>query len=180
MNQYRQLFASFFKIGAFTIGGGYAMIPLIQKEVVTQKKWIDADEFIALLSLAQSAPGPIAVNTAIFVGYKVRGIKGALTTTLGAILPSLIIIILIAAVFTQIHQQPAVERIFKGIRPAVVALILVSVIQMAKKSNIGLKNSWIPIGVVLVVVWANLSPVLAIIGAILAGIGYGLYKNKSV
>lgn len=75
MNQYRQLFASFFKIGAFTIGGGYAMIPLIQKEVVTQKKWIDADEFIALLSLAQSAPGPIAVNTAIFVGYKVRGIN---------------------------------------------------------------------------------------------------------
>ena len=95
------MFISFFKIGAFTLGGGYAMIALIQKEVVDNKKWVDKEEFVDMLALAQSSPGPLAVNTSVFVGYKTAGIKGSIATTLGTVMPSFIIILLVA-IFLQV------------------------------------------------------------------------------
>lgn len=123
MNIYLESFGIFFKIGAFTIGGGYAMVPLIENEIVTKRKWIAQEDFIDLLAISQSAPGILAVNISIFIGYKLRGIRGSIVTALGTILPSFIIILAIALFFHSFKDNPIVERIFKGIRPAVVALI---------------------------------------------------------
>ena len=116
---YLKAFASFFKIGLFTIGGGYAMVPLIEEEVVNKKKWISQEEFIDLLAISQSVPGVFAVNFSIFIGYKLRRFPGALALALGTILPSFFIILAIALFFQQFKEYEAVEKIFKGIRPAV-------------------------------------------------------------
>ena len=123
MNFYLNAFGTFFKIGLFTIGGGYAMVPLIEEEVVNKKKWISQEDFIDLLAISQSVPGVFAVNFSIFIGYKLRGFSGALALALGTILPSFLIILAIALFFQQFKEYEAVEKIFKGIRPAVVALI---------------------------------------------------------
>ena len=122
-NIYTEAFSIFFKIGAFTIGGGYAMVPLIEDEIVTKRRWIAKEDFIDLLAIAQSAPGILAVNISIFIGYRLRGIRGSIVTALGTILPSFLIILAIALFFHNFKDNVYVERIFKGIRPAVVALI---------------------------------------------------------
>ena len=127
-----KLFWTYIKIGTFTIGGGYAMLPLIEREVVDKHHWIDGQEFLDMIALAQAAPGLIAVNSAIFIGWKIYGWRGIVATVLGAILPSFIIILLIAMVFRDIHEYPMVEAVFKGVRPAVVALIAATVVRMSK------------------------------------------------
>mgnify|MGYP001725449366 CR=1 FL=1 len=123
MQSLATIFVSFLKIGMFTFGGGYAMLPLIERELITKRKWIEQKEFLDLLTLAQSVPGPIAVNTAVFVGYKVRGLRGAAAALLGTVTPSFVIILVIAIFFAGIRQNPVVDAAFKGMRPAVVALI---------------------------------------------------------
>ena len=128
-----QLFWTFFKIGAFTFGSGYAMIPMIEKEVVDRRKWFEKDDFYDQFALASSAPGPFALNTAVFVGYKLKGWWGSLAAVLGAVLPSFVIILLIAVYLTGFRSNPYVEAAFKGIRPAVIALIAVPFINMLKK-----------------------------------------------
>lgn len=173
---YISLFMSFFKIGAFTIGGGYAMLPLIQKEVVERKKWIDKEEFLDMLAVAQSAPGPIAINTAVFTGYKIGGVPGAIFTTLGSALPSFVIILLVATIFVNIKDNPIVERVFKGIRPAVVALIAVPVLGMGKDAKVNINNVIIPIGVAIAVAFLKISPIYVIILTAIGGISY--YKIK--
>lgn len=173
MASYWQIFISFFKIGSFTLGGGYAMIPLIQKEVVEKKGWLKESEFVEMLAIAQSAPGPIALNTAIFVGYKTRGVKGVIFSSLGTILPSFIVILLIAMIFTDFKNNPGVERVFKGIRPAVVALIAAPLYQMGKSAGITRKTVIIPTLAAIVVWLFNVSPIYIIIAAIVGGIAYG-------
>lgn len=133
----KELFLVFMKIGAFTIGGGYAMIPLIKNEL-DRRKWIGEDELPDIIALAQSAPGILAVNVSIFAGYKIKGLKGSITATLGSILPSFLIILAIAMAFTNFKDNPTVISIFKGIRPVVVALIASPMISMARKSD----NTW--------------------------------------
>ncbi|MCQ2346209.1 MAG: chromate transporter [Paludibacteraceae bacterium] len=128
-----QLFWTYLKIGTFTLGGGYAMLPLIQHEVVDKRHWIEEEEFLNMIALAQAAPGLIAVNSAIFIGHRIAGWKGVIATILGAALPSIVIILLIAIYFQQFKNLPTIEAIFKGIRPAVVALIAAAVIRMARK-----------------------------------------------
>lgn len=127
-----QLFWTYLKIGTFTLGGGYAMIPLIQREVVDRRHWIEEEEFLNMIALAQAAPGIIAINSAIFVGYRIHGWRGMLATILGAVLPSFLIILAIAIVFRDFRDQPAVEAVFRGIRPAVVALIAAPLYKMAR------------------------------------------------
>jgi chromate transporter len=127
-----QLFWTYLKIGTFTLGGGYAMLPLIQREVVDRKGWIDEQEFLNMIALAQAAPGLIAVNSAIFIGWRVGGWKGVCGAVLGAVLPSFLIILAIAMVFQDWKELPAVEAAFKGIRPAVVALIAAPLFKMTK------------------------------------------------
>ena len=110
------------------------MIPLIEKEVVERRRWIEREEFTEMLTLAQSAPGPISINSAVFVGYKTLGLGGMITAVLGTVIPSFVVILLVAMFFTDIRENPTVERIFRGIRPAVVSLIVVPVVNMLKKA----------------------------------------------
>lgn len=165
---YWQLFIAFFKIGAFTFGGGWAMISLIEKEIVDRSGWIEREEFLDLLAVAQSLPGILAVNIAVAVGDKLRGTRGAVAAAAGTILPSFLIILSIAIFLTPdlIKNNPTLSAIFKGVRPAVVALIIAPVISSAKSAGIGLKTVWIPIAVALLI-WSRLpavsSPILYII-----------------
>jgi len=175
---YWQMFITFVRIGAFTIGGGYAMIPLIQREVVQVRKWMSPKEFIDMLALAQSAPGVIAINTAIFIGYKLKGVRGSIVTALGCALPSFVIILLIAMVFTNFKDNPLVERIFKGIRPAVVALIAAPLYNMAKSAGVSWKTLFIPVIAALLIWGLNISPVWVVIAAIVGGIIYGTVRAK--
>ena len=176
MREYWELFLSFLKIGAFTFGGGYAMIPIIRNEVVIKKRWLENDEFMDLLAIAQSLPGPISLNTAVFVGNKRKGIKGSIFTSLGIILPSFVIILLIAIVFTQFKDNPIIERIFKGIRPAVVALIFTPLLSLEKKKKITWKTIWIPILAAFLIWKLGVSPIYIVAGAIIAGILLKLKK----
>ena len=174
-----RLFSTFFKIGAFTLGGGYAMIPLVQREVVDRRGWIGEEEFLDLIALAQSAPGVIAVNTAVFVGYKVHGWKGVVSSVLGAILPSFLIILLIATCFTRFREYPQVEAVFKGIRPAVVALIAAPLYKMAKAAKITWKTLWVPIAALLLIWLGKVSPVIVIVAAILGGLVWTYWRNRA-
>lgn len=169
-NLYWQLFSSFFRIGSFTLGGGYAMIPLIQHEVVEKRKWMEEEEFIDMVAMAQSAPGVIAINTSIFVGYKLKGVKGSITCALGSALPSFLIILTIAICFTSFADNPVVERIFKGIRPAVVALIVAPLWRMSKAAKLTWKTAFIPIVAALLIWQLNVSPILIVMAAIVVGI----------
>lgn len=164
------MFITFFKIGAFTLGGGYAMLPIIQKEVVEKKKWIGETEFLDMVAISQSAPGPLAVNISAFVGQKMKGLMGLITSTLGAILPSFIIIILVASVFLGIENSPVVQRVFQGIRPAVVALIAVPVISMGKTAKVNKKNFIIPLSAAVLVAVFKITPIYVILGAAAIGI----------
>ena len=147
------LFTSFLKIGAFTFGGGWAMISIIEREIVDKKHWIRREEFLDLLALAQSLPGILAVNIAVAVGDRTCGRKGAVTAALGTILPSFLIILAIAIFLTPdlIKNNKVISSVFKGIRPAVVALIIAPVISSAKAARLTLKTVWIPILVALLI-----------------------------
>ena len=170
MNILLEMFISFFKIGAFTLGGGYAMLPIIQKEVVDKKKWIDEIEFLDMVAISQSAPGPLAVNISAFVGKKIKGIAGLIVATLGSVLPSFIIIILVASVFLGIENNPIVQRVFQGIRPAVVALIAVPVITMGKTAKGNKKNFIIPLLAASLVAVFKITPIYIILGAAVIGL----------
>lgn len=178
LKDYWEIFLVFFKIGAFTFGGGYAMVPLIQNEVVSKKKWVDNEEFIDMLAIAQSLPGPLALNTALFVGNKRLGFKGSLFSGAGVILPSFIVILLIAMIFTQFKENQIVERIFKGIRPAVVALIAAPLLGLGKSAGVKWQNLWIPVTVALAVWLLNISPMYIIVTAIILGISHFIYLRK--
>lgn len=152
-NTYLQLFSTFFKIGAFTFGGGWAMISIIEREIVDRHKWIDRADFLDLLAVAQSLPGILAVNIATTVGDKIKGWKGSAVASLGTILPSFLIILAIAIFLTpdMIKNNRIISAIFMGIRPAVVALIIAPVITSAKAARLNIKTVWIPLIVALMI-----------------------------
>ena len=130
-----QLFITFIKIGAFTFGGGYAMVPLIQRETVEKKKWINDDDILEIVAIAESTPGPIAVNSATFVGYKTAGVLGAAAATIGVVLPSFTIIYFISFVIDKFENNTAVKYAFSGIRAGVLALIIKALWTMSKKKK---------------------------------------------
>lgn len=186
MRFYLQLFLSFFKIGAFTFGGGWAMISIIEREIVDKHHWIERDDFLDLLAIAQSLPGILAVNIATSVGDRLKGGKGSIVAALGTILPSFLIILAIAIFLTpdMIKNNRVISSIFMGIRPAVVALIIAPVITAAKAAKLTLKTFWIP---VLVTIMISLdlgfvsNPVLYIV---LGGLGgwavWAAMKNRTL
>lgn len=133
-----QLFATFFKIGAFTFGGGYAMIPLIQREVSEKRKWITDEEILEIVAIAESTPGPIAINSATFVGYKTCGFWGSFACTLGVVLPSFLIILAISGILELVQDMKAVKYAFMGIRAGVLALIIKALVKMYKACSKGL------------------------------------------
>ena len=170
-----ELIKTFFKIGIFTLGGGYAMIPLIEEEVVNQHRWVEKDEMLDLIAIAQSCPGVFAINIAIFIGYKLRKTRGAIATALGTALPSFLTILAIAIFFSAFKDNPVIAAMFRGIRPAVVALIAVPTFRMAQQAKIGWTNCWIPI-VSAVAIWLlGISPIYIILIAAIAGYLYGMY-----
>ena len=176
-----RLFTTFFRIGAFTFGGGWAMISLLERDIVNSQRWLTKEEFLDNLAISQSLPGILAVNMAIAVGYKMRSIPGAIVATLGTILPSFLIILSIAIFLTPetIQQNHVLSSIFKGIRPAVVALILSPVFTTAKSAKISWKNCWIPISIAFLI-WSGLplvsSPILYIIIGVI--VGYVIYSRN--
>ncbi len=178
MKELINLFWSFFKIGLFTFGGGYAMLPLIQKEIVENKKWVTEEEVMNYFAVGQCTPGVIAVNTATFVGHKIKKTIGGIFATVGVITPSIIIITIIAQFLRQFADIEAVSHAFNGIRVAVAVLILNAVIKFWKS---GIKNI---IGVIIFAitlilsVFFDLSSVYIVIGALITGIAIGACREK--
>jgi chromate transporter len=173
-----KLFSTFSKIGLFTIGGGYAMIPLIERDVVERNRWVEKEEFLDLLAIAQSSPGVFAVNIAIFIGYKIRGVRGAVAASLGSILPSVVCILLIALFFQNFRHYKVVENIFLGLRPAVVALIAAPVFSVARSAKITRTTVWIPLLSALLIVAFGVSPIYIILAAGVGGFVYGKIKGR--
>ena len=172
---YLTLFLTFLKIGLFTIGGGYAMIPLIEKEIVDRHRWMAREELMDVIAIAQSCPGVFAINVSTFVGYRLRKTRGAVCTTLGTALPSFVIILLIAMFFRRFQDNTIVAAMFRGIRPAVVALIAVPTFNMARSARISITNCWIPIVSALAIWTLGVSPIAVIIIAGTGGWIYGRY-----
>ena len=175
-----QLFIVFFKIGAFTFGGGWAMISIIEKEIVDKRRWVTKEEFLDLLAVAQSIPGILAVNMAVAVGDKIRGRRGAIISALGTIIPSFSMILFIAIFLTpdMIKNNETLNNIFRGIRPAVVALIIAPVFKTAKVAKIGWKTVAIPI-VIALLIWSKLPYVSnPIIFIVLGGLGGYLWLRR--
>ncbi len=171
-NFYWESFKTFFKIGIFTLGGGYAMIPLIEEEVVNRHQWISKEEMLDLIAIAQSCPGVFAINIAIFIGYKLNKVRGALATSIGTALPSFLIILLIAIFFHQFEDNKIVAALFRGIRPAVVALIAVPTFNLAKRAELNKYTIWIPVLSAIAIWLLGVSPIWIII---IAGIGGYIY-----
>ncbi|MBE6799306.1 MAG: chromate transporter [Ruminococcaceae bacterium] len=169
-----QLFAAFFKIGLFTFGGGYAMIPLIQREVVEKKKWVTDDDILEIIAIAESTPGPIAINSATFIGFKVCGFWGSFFATLGVVLPSFLIILAISNVLKEFSDLKPIKYAFNGIRAGVLALIVKSLYTMYKKVK---KNvfAYIVMGLSFVLTaFLDINVLIVIIGCGVAGIIYSL------
>lgn len=178
MNIYLDLFVTFFKIGLFTFGGGYAMLPMLEAEVVNKKHWASYEELMDYFAVGQCTPGVIAVNTATFIGYKKKKVPGALVATAGVICPSIVIILIIASLLTTFADQPIVQHALSGIRVAVCVLILQAVVKLFKA---GVKNIWGVIIFVLTLFCSYLSllpTVVIVILAAAAGILIGTLKAR--
>ena len=165
-----QLFLVFLKIGAFTFGGGYAMIPIIQKEIVEKRKWITDDDILEIIAIAESTPGPIAINSATFVGYRVAGFCGAFFSTLGVVLPSFVIILVISFVLREFQHIKAVQYAFNGIRAGVLALLFKALVAMYKKAPKGLVSYIVIACSFLITAFFDINVLFVIIGCAVFGL----------
>lgn len=173
-----RLFLTFLKIGLFTIGGGYVMIPMIEREVVERNAWISRQDFLDLLAISQAAPGVFAVNISIFIGYRMKRVAGSIASAFGTVLPSVAIILVIALFFHRFKETELIENIFKGIRPAVVALILTPTLRLAGTAGINWRTIWVPV-LTAIAIWAlGVSPVIIIAATIAGAAAYYLFKEK--
>ena len=174
---YIQMLLEFFltcnKIGAFTLGGGYAMIPIMEREFVDKHQWMDRQEFMDIMVVAQTTPGIFAIDMASHIGYKLRGVWGGIVGALGIALPSIIAIMVIAMFFQNFKDNEYVAKFFRGVRPAVVALIAAPTFSMAKSAHINLANCWIPVGCALLIYAMHVNPIYIIIAAAVGGYLYG-------
>lgn len=174
-----KLFLAFFKIGFFTIGGGYAMLPLIQKEVVEVNKWLSEEDFLDAIAISQSAPGAVAVNISIFIGYKIGGFLGAVVSTLGTTLPSMIIILVVAKYLYQYKDIEIISKAFLGIRPAVVSLIASSVVMLGQALGFSIDKMIFAVLAFVLIVFFDISPVYVILfGGIISGIYYNMIDKR--
>lgn len=171
-----ELFLSFMKIGLFSFGGGLAMIPMIKREIIEKRSWIEEKNFLELLTLAQSAPGPIVLNTSVFVGYRIGGYRGALASIIGVIIPSFVIILLIAIFFAGVKHNPWVAAAFNGMRPAVVALIVTPIFSLT--NGMGFKRIVLAIAAAVTIWYFGVSPIYCILVGALGGVLYALVKKR--
>lgn len=176
-NSLGQLFLSFLRIGAFSFGGGYAMLPLIRREVTDRHGWVSDADFLELLTLAQSAPGPVSLNVAVFVGYSQRGYAGAVASVAGVVLPAFAVILLVAMFFSAgAHDNPVVEAVFRGMRPAVVALMVAPLLGLSR--GLGLYRIGLA-AVVAALVWRlGVSPVWLLLAGAVLGAGWRLWRGR--
>lgn len=175
---YGRLFVSFWKIGTFTIGGGYVMIPIMEQEIVDRRGWLSREEFMDYLSLSQAMPGIFAVNMATCIGRKLGGIWGVVCAIAGNVLMPIALILMLAMFFRYFRDNVIVERVFMGLRPAVVALIAAPVFRMAKSAKISWSNFWIPLVAALLIWLFGVSPVWVIVAAMAGGLVWGRVKVK--
>lgn len=173
-----QVFLSFFKIGAFTFGGGYAMIPLIQNEAVEQRHWVTDDDILEVVAIAESTPGPIAINSATFVGYKAAGVLGSVCATLGVVLPSFVIILALSFVLRQFQELEAVRYAFFGIRAGVLALLVKALWTMYQKSPKGWVSYVVMAGSFLLTAIFDFNVIFVIIGCAVFGLVTSLYLER--
>lgn len=177
MGSYTEIFLTFAKIGSFTLGGGYAMVQVMEKEVVDKKHWLDKEEFMDTLVVAQSTPGLFAIDMASHIGLKLKGVTGGIVGALATALPSIVAILLIAIFFQTFKENVYVEKVFMGVRPCVVALILAPCFSMARKAKLNKFNWWIPL-VTVALIWAlGVSPIWCILAAGIGGFIWGRLKN---
>lgn len=179
MPKYKDIFLSFFRVGAFTIGGGYAMIPLMQRELVERHHWLTDEEFLDQVALSQAMPGVFAVNMATVVGQRLRGLRGALTAIVGNIVMPIVFILLLAVFFRAFRENVIVSRIFLGLRPAVVALIAAPVFTLARSAKVTWSTVWIPIVSALLIWLFGVNPVLVVLAAALLGYLYSLKQSDN-
>ena len=177
---YLYLFFEFFKIGLFTFGGGYAMIPIMERDFVDKNHWMEKQEFMDIMVVAQTTPGIFAIDMASHIGYKLKGVWGGIVGAVGIALPSIIAILIIAMFFQQFKDNYWVAKFFTGVRPAVVALIAAPCFKMAKTANINRYNIWIPIVCCGLIALLGVSPIYIIIAAGVLGWLYGKYVKKEV
>ena len=173
-----KLFTTFFKIGLFSFGGGYAMIPLIEKEIVHKRAWVHKDEIVDVLAVAQSTPGAVAVNSATAIGYKIAGKKGAIFATIGVAIPSFMIIIFIASFFAKIKDYKVVQDAFGGIGAAVVALIITAAISVSKSSIKDRIDILLALITFILVAFFKFNPIFLIIGGALFGVLTYIFNFK--
>ncbi len=174
MSSLKEMFFIFLRIGALTLGGGYVMVPIMEDEIVHKRKWITEKDFIDILAVAQSFPGAIAINTSIYVGYKLKRYKGAIVACLGLILPPMVIISGAAALIIRFGNVPLVQNLFKGVRPAVAGLIAAAVLRLSKKLDKNLFNIVLAISAFIIVALLNVHPIGVI--AISGLIGYATMR----
>lgn len=175
-----QLFCTFFKIGGFTFGGGYAMIPLIQKETVENKGWITDEDILEIIAIAESTPGPVAINSATFVGYRTAGFWGAFAATLGVVLPSFVIILAISYVLREFQQLKTVQYAFNGIRAGVLALLFRALWTMYKKAPKNWASYVVMAGAFVMTAFLKVNVLYVIIGCAVFGLVTSLLVKKEV
>ena len=175
-----ELFRIFFKIGVTTIGGGYAMIPMMEHEIVKSTGWLTQEEFLDILAVAQATPGIFAVDMAGHIGHKLGGLRGALIASIANVLPSFVIILILATFFQQFKELTLVQNAFRAIRPVVVALIAAPVFAMARSASLSRYTIWIPVLAAILIYFFDVSPVYIILIAGGAGWLYGyLLRRRS-
>lgn len=177
-NRILEIFILFFKIGAFTIGGGYAMLSLIEDEIVNKKKWLEKEEFVDGMAIAQSTPGVLAVNISLITGYKIAGFSGMIVGMLGAVLPSFFIVLFLSQALLVYGNHHLIVGIFNGIKPAITALILISVYRIGKSANINRYNFILPIIVAILIRYFGVSPIFIIIATMVLGNIFYILKEK--
>ena len=179
MVKYCDIFLSFLRVGTFTVGGGYAMIPLMRRELVDRHRWMSDEDFLDEVALSQAMPGVFAVNMAAMTGYRLRGRRGAAVAIVGNILMPVIFILFLAMFFRTFRDNVYVDRIFMGLRPAVVALIAAPVFTMARSARVTWSNVWIPVLAALLIWLLGVSPIVVVLAAAIGGFVWGKIKNRT-
>ncbi len=178
MKNILNIFWTFFKIGAFTFGGGFVMIPLIEREIVENKKWISQSDMIDIIAISQSFPGAVAINSAIFIGKRMGRFAGVAAATLGIVLPSFLIITIVATIFSYLWELEYVVAAFKGINSAIIALLATVALRFAKASMKDKFSPFLVVAALLLLFWAKIHPIYIILFGIFVGIIFYLINKK--
>lgn len=173
-----EIFKTFFKIGMFTFGGGYAMIPLIEEQVVKEKQWINEVEFLELLSVAQGLPGAMAINLANFIGFKIKGYRGLAMACLGTVMPSFLIILTIAMLMTGFPIMTVLQPAMDGMLPAIAVLIIYSALKLSKKTPKNMLNGILFFGALVALLWFKISPIWVVLTGVVIGVIKGGLEQR--